>query len=191
MIDIDKLALPTQLKTSTDPAASVNYATSLLPEEFQNKTCVWQLSASCCLVNDSIFSAHLFFWLSEPLANEHLRLWAKNVNAQAGIKLIDPALFNAVQIHYTANPIFDGREDPIKADRVGIIRGASDEVSLILKPPQKTEQSRPTSDSSTVRGLGYEGQMAYLGDGQGNQGFNDVLLKATAAFVAARTKEKA
>lgn len=191
MIDIDKLALPSQLKTSTNPAASVNYAISLLPEEFRNKTCVWQLSASCCLMDDSIFSAHLFFWLSELLANEHLRLWAKNVNVQAGIKLIDPALFNAVQIHYTANPIFDGREDPIKADRVGIIRGASDEVSLIFKPPQKTEQSRSTSDSSTVRGLGYEGQMAYLGDGQGNQGFNDVLLKATAKFVAARTKEMA
>jgi len=46
-----------------------------------------------------------------------LKRWATAVNAAAGEKLIDPALYSPVQPHYTAAPIFIGCPDPLAARR--------------------------------------------------------------------------
>lgn len=191
MIDVDKLILPAELTITTEPISSVAHVISLLPDEFCDKSCVWQLSASCALEDPHVFSAHLFFWLSNPIANEHLRAWAVAVNTQAGIKLIDPALFNATQIHYTSNPIFHDVEDPIKAERIGLLRGKSDEVSLNITEATQIGYSSYKGEAAGISDVGYEGKMAYLGDASGSHGFNNVLLSATAAFVAVKTKEQA
>ena len=56
-------------------------------------------------------------------------------NARAGMKLIDPALFNDVQAHFTAAPVFEGLVDPFSV-RSGLVRKEVDEVALKLPAPK-------------------------------------------------------
>lgn len=64
--------------------------------------------------------------MAEPLTSAQLRAWAK----AAGLKA-DLALFNPVQVHYTASPVFEpGQTDPY-AERSGLVSGLfGDEVVL-------------------------------------------------------------
>jgi hypothetical protein len=74
-------------------------------------------------------SAHVFFWLKDKTQN--IDQWAKNLNAQRGFTVIDPAPLRTVQPNFTARPIFIGIADPLGDDRLGIVRKESDEVDLV------------------------------------------------------------
>jgi hypothetical protein len=102
MIDVDKLALPEGMSVREDTLASLEYAIGLLPAEFQDSSVFWQLSGSAGVFDDGHISAHLYYWLDTPIANDVLRQWAKGCDR----RLVDPAVFNAVQPHYTAAPLF-------------------------------------------------------------------------------------
>lgn len=125
------------------------------------------------------------FWLTKPWANEHLKRWASSVNAQRDQKLIDDSLFNAVQIHFIADPECVNFEDPLKGRRLGIHSAEQDEVELAFDPTTQVA-SRSQYTGATVSGVGYEAKMAQLGDGPAQEGFHNVLLSATAAYVAAQ-----
>lgn len=71
---------------------------------------VYQLSAGCG-IDPHELSAHLFFISSTPISNSALKRFAKSVNHRAGFTLLDPALHQAVQPIYTANPIIKNKND--------------------------------------------------------------------------------
>ena len=88
MIDVDKLALPEGMSVRDDTLASLEYAIGLLPAEFQDSSVFWQLSGSAGVFDDGHISAHLYYWLDKPIANDVLRQWARGCDR----RLVDPVI---------------------------------------------------------------------------------------------------
>ena len=137
MFDIDDLALPEAVDPTSQ--AAVVYAISKMPACFHDRDCVYHFSSSAGLARQ-VFKGHLAFLLEEPVGSADLRNWAvKYVNQDSDLVKIDPALFNAVQIHYIADPIFEDLSmDPFAGQsRVGLIQGTHRRVpvSSIIEPP--------------------------------------------------------
>ena len=118
MIDVDKLLLSEGLNILQEPLRAIEFAVQQLPPEFHETSYHWQLSASAGLKETNTLSAHLYFWLDRPRSNESLRAWARGLGNK---RLVDPAVFNAVQLHYTAVPLFsDSSADPFIKNRSGL-----------------------------------------------------------------------
>jgi len=139
---------------SVDPAqdpetAIEEWIAAHLPAAFHDVSAVWQLSASAGVKPG--LRAHLWYWLAEPANGAQLKAWAK---ANGGV---DPSFFENVRIHYTADPLFQGVDDPV-ARRLGMIEGLfSDEVALDLgAAPMVDDENEIDPDAeldSVVAGL--------------------------------------
>ena len=186
MIDVDKLALPEGICVGEDTLASLEYAIGLLPAEFQDSSVFWQLSGSAGVFDDGHISAHLYYWLDKPIANDVLRQWAKGCDR----RLVDPAVFNAVQPHYTAAPLFsEGCVDPFPDSRSGLIKKANAWVCLEVRqrtaePRQPRKAATQDQDLSDDRVRGFSNILATLGDHDDGSGFNEPLLRAVASYVS-------
>lgn len=127
LIDVDNFE-PLCSDALTDPRGAIDeFVFTMLPEPFRAAGYHWQLSNSAGHPSKgSELRAHLWFWLAEPLTSAQLRAWAKATGLKA-----DLALFNPVQVHYTALPVFEpGQTDPY-AERSGLVPGVfGDEVVL-------------------------------------------------------------
>lgn len=202
MIDIDKLALPAALNLSkTTLPRVIRHVVARLPDEFHNATFHCQLSSSAGISDPTKVSMHLWFWLDRPIPDQDLKRWGTAVNAASGIKLIDTALFNDVQAHYTAAPLFKGMDNPFP-ERSWLVRKGRDEVALVLPSsvpkPSDTGKSRPAKSvagktrttksvlTSSSAGLGFDYHVASIGDHAGGEGFHEPLLRAAASYVATR-----
>lgn len=183
MLDIDKLPLPNHIDLIASPEDAARFAIEQLPKEFHEASVFWHLSSSAGIKSIGTVSIHLHYWLVDAKTSFELREWGKAFNAVNGKNLIDTALFNPVQPHYTADPVFVGGDvDPLKGKRSGFIRGKTDEVRLVpiaLPPVSRTETS---SSPLTSRTHGYEQILSELGDDKG--GFHYPLLRATSSFAA-------
>ena len=116
-IDVDK----SECKTPGE------FIRSNLPSCFHDCSYVLQYTSSHGHPSrEGLLSCHLWFWLSEPRTSAELKQWAESVKLNA-----DRALFNAVQIHYTADPVMElGLIDPFKSSRVQFVKDESDTVTL-------------------------------------------------------------
>lgn len=103
--------------TRDDLKRAVSYARSLLPAEFHGAACVYRWSSSAGLDQWTTISLHLWFWLSRPVACRSIRDWAEKA------QIVDASLFSPAQAHYTADPIFDGVDDPLGDARLGMLEG--------------------------------------------------------------------
>jgi hypothetical protein len=186
-IDFDKVPLPPGLSLQQDIGGVCEHLVRLLPVEFHATSYHWQLSSSAGITDPSVVSLHLWFWLDRPIPDAPLKAWAEHWNAEAGMKLIDPALFNDVQAHYTAAPIFDGLSDPFSV-RSGLMRKAVDEVALKLPPPQKKSPVRASGNPLQLSG-GFEAFLAQIGDHEGGLGFHNPIIRAVASFVATHGRD--
>jgi hypothetical protein len=144
MIDMDKVTIPAGLVGDLD--RSRRYLLSLLTPEFQNAAHHYQWSASTGLNGFSTLSIHLFFMLDRPVSNADMKMWANwsnEASRKRGLgKLVDPAVYSAVQVHYTAAPIFGrGVVDPLLGRRSGFVPGHPT-VRLNLAPAYRAEQMR-------------------------------------------------
>ncbi len=130
MIDIDKYECLFHDPVADAEAAIQQYISERLPPQFALASFHWQLSAGAGVgANAGILKAHVWFWLRQAHTSEELRDWAKSVNRQSPDAL-DIALYDTIQAHYTANPVFDhGVTDPV-AVRSGFYEGLSDDVEL-------------------------------------------------------------
>ena len=73
MLDIDNWPLPSRADLADDPDIWVDAAIrELLPPAFHDAECWWQLSSSAGFVPE-ILKVHLFFWLTAPETNDHIR----------------------------------------------------------------------------------------------------------------------
>lgn len=138
MLDIDGVLLPPGMDALSPEALA--YVITLLPSVFHNVTFIAQWSNSAGL-KPGVIKVHLWFWLNEPLGSAELRTWAKSLGG-----LIDPAVFNVVQPHYTARPIFHGIEDPAPV-RTLLVKQAKDTVSLVIHPLRAMSANKPAAPS--------------------------------------------
>ena len=179
VIDIDHIACPAGIDPSTDPEGAVEHAAALLPAEFAAATFFWQFSSSQSVFSNKELSLHLWFWNRVPLSDATLTRWAISVNAAAGRKLVDPALYRAVQAHYVAAPIFGkGIDDPLPR-RCALRRGLDDEVDILIPPPHPKDAFEPSGGFDPGRGV-----EAWLSEVGGPRGSRGPILSAIASFFA-------
>ncbi|HEX2939587.1 MAG TPA: hypothetical protein VHO91_00975, partial [Rhodopila sp.] len=171
MIDIDGWPLPEWADLGDDPDGAIDHAIhELLPAEFHDAECWWQLSASAGFVA-GILKAHLFFWLTEPASNDHI----KKV-LQQHAPAVDRAPFSAAQPHFIAAPIIVNGHDPLPR-RTGWRKGLEPAVTL---PALRAEPIKPRT--VTGRGGTVAGALAGLGHGEGGEGFHAPLRRATLMY---------
>ena len=136
-VDADSVPPPPGLDLR-DGAACCGFIRSLLPAEFQEAPCWWQLTAGH--LRKPGIRCRLWFLLDREVEDAALRRWAITVNHAAGFTLVDHALFNPTQPHYTARPIFhDEADDPVLV-RTGVLPGLVERVKLEL--PQAASRVR-------------------------------------------------
>jgi hypothetical protein len=191
MLDIDKQLLPSTIDLLTHPVEAIEHLISQLPAEFHSCSVHYQLSGSAGVDYNDRVSAHLVFWLAKPTTSAQLKEWAKAVNDKH--KLIDDALFNPVQPHYTSKPNFPtGYTDPFAGRRSGLIKKSHEAVTIDYSLVEKVKQLRLTHPQQHFEGVsGYENILAQLGDGLGGDGFHNPLLRSVASHVAVSGREKA
>ena len=119
MLDIDDLDCPAD---KTDPNTKIAYAIEQLPKEFLQTNFYYHFSSSMGIKPG--IRVHLWFWLDRPCSDEEMKAWLADAP-------VDLCLFNPVQLHLTANPLFiDGAVDPLP-ERSGLytVEGWTDSVS--------------------------------------------------------------
>lgn len=115
--DLDKVATPPQLDPALRPAEAAAWLRSRMPDEFADVACVAQWSASAGLDGWRTLSAHLWFLVDGEASDEALASWARDIDLCADARLFDP-----VQLHFTAAPLFLEGADPV-GERVFILDG--------------------------------------------------------------------
>ncbi|WP_435137733.1 hypothetical protein [Pseudopelagicola sp. nBUS_19] len=101
LIDIDELLIPKGLEDFKSHLPElVENSIQQLPAEFQNVHCWYQFSSSMGIKQGKI-RIHLWFWLSRKVADIEMKAWLCTSPA-------DLHLFQPVQMHYIAKPMFNG-----------------------------------------------------------------------------------
>lgn len=137
MFDFDKLKCPDYFDAAKNPDEIVKWARETLPTPFKKASCHYKFSSSQNMYKESAASLHLWFWLERAVSDDELKRYFRIHPAP-----IDMALFNPVQIHYTARPIFDGLEDPLPK-RSGVLAGSHASVPLLDIPPEEVKVIKP------------------------------------------------
>jgi hypothetical protein len=178
LVDLDHLPAAALTDARTDPEGAIQYLIGRLPPEFADVSCWWQCSSSQGLPGTEDFlSAHLWYWCARLYSDDELTRWATFVNRNG--KLIDGALFRAVQPHYVAAPLFCGLTDPLTR-RCGVWHGLDDALELIL-PPADARSPDQISRGGHEPGLGVRAYLARIG---GPDGFRQPIVSAVASHIA-------
>jgi|EndMetStandDraft_9_1072997.scaffolds.fasta_scaffold02779_5 hypothetical protein len=138
MIDVDKM----EADPTWTPAQRIAAIIAKLPPAFRGADFHFQWSSKAGLDGWRTISAHLWFWLSEPVTSADLKARAKDERWKEDHG-VDIGLYQPVQIHYTAAPVYLGADDPLKGQRSQLIRLNRREVTLPPWAP-KVEEYRPT-----------------------------------------------
>jgi hypothetical protein len=127
LIEVDKFE-PLIADPIRDPLGAIaEYIATELPPCFQQASYHWQLSNSFAHPQKPGLRVHLWFWLRTPRTSADLRAWASVAQLNC-----DKAVFDEIQVHYTAAPRFaPGVRDPVSV-RSGFVAGAVDDVDLNL-----------------------------------------------------------
>jgi hypothetical protein len=94
-----------------------------LPRCFISAGCVVQWSSSAGVGGWSKLKAHLWFILDRPAYCKSWKEWLALEVAAGRSCAVDGALYNPVQPHYTAAPIFRGVADPLAGERLLLVPG--------------------------------------------------------------------
>ena len=121
---------PDGIDPNADPVGAIDqYIGNCLPECFQGRSYIWQLSASAGAPGkDGILKVHLWFWSESAYTGPQITAWARATGTQ-----LDISVLRKVQPNFTASPVFEpGVVDPI-ANRIGFESGwAGDAVPLLI-----------------------------------------------------------
>jgi hypothetical protein len=136
-LDLDKWLWPAGVlrpEDGGDPWEGLMVALRALPAPFRRASCVVQWSSSAGVNGWDVLKCHVWFWADRAVCSASLRDYFKAYNVeryQAGLAGVDLALFNAVQVHYCADPLFEGVADPLAAHgRWRRLEGAHDTLGL-------------------------------------------------------------
>lgn len=204
MLDLDGVLLPATMSVITDPADVAAFLVDMVAghaPELEGVTAVVQFSSSAGLAEQAEIEAatgqpdrwagvvkpgnrigaHVWFWLTEPRDDDGLKRWGARINAEAGGKVIDTALFQSVQLHFTAAPLFgQGLHDPLQGRRVVLVEGSEDAAAITI--PAKPERGTNTPGESRFAGIGYTGRLEAIGTPAA--GFHEPINAAISAFIA-------
>lgn len=181
-LDIDSVSAP-HLDVITDPSGAAHYVLDVIKQhapELDGVTCWASFSSSAGVRNETSAKLHVWFWLDREYSTAELKRWSAHVNARAEFKLIDPAVFGAVQPNYTARPVFTGMPDPLPVKRrFMLIDGHTEHATLAIAAdqPRRPSAQRAGSDS----GGSFAWGLAMIG---GEGGLRQPALSALAARVA-------
>jgi len=141
MLDFDKVECPAYLNPLVAPDAAAEWVKQSLPHPFNTASCIYKFSSSQSVpkkiggdVADTV-SVHFVFWLNRPVAETELKAFFKMHPCG-----VDPALFSAVQVHYTASPIFLNMTDPLPK-RIGMLKGSLETVVIPIIPAATAKKS--------------------------------------------------
>jgi P4 family phage/plasmid primase-like protien len=125
-----------QVLAREDPVELISWlrAEKLSPE-LRDVSTFWQYSSSMGTKGWSQLKLHLWFYLDEAFTSPQLKRWGKRVNSDQNLAEVDLSLFRPTQIHYTAAPLFEGK-DPIKL-RSGRLNGVKDAARLEIPVEQR------------------------------------------------------
>jgi putative DNA primase/helicase len=135
MADVDDWTPGTADPIREPEAAIAEWVASELPDDFQGISYTWQLSGSAgAPKNAGKLKAHVWFMLETPYTSAELRAWVT-----AKLPSVDAALFDEIQLHYVAAPVFaPGVADPVPR-RFGFAEGLCGDFV-----PLKIETNLPT-----------------------------------------------
>lgn len=187
-LDIDNVD-ESHLDIVNCPEEARQYVRGLIAKaapELEGAACWMSWSSSAGVFDRTRVKVHIWYWLAEPYTCAQLKVWGKQVNARAGFKLVDLALFQSVQPNYTARPLFKGMDDPFPgAARAAVVDGHAPTL-VIEKPPPRPARSgtniiggRGGSSSPRIEAI-----VATMGDGVGKYGFHQPWNSALATFYA-------
>jgi hypothetical protein len=143
---------------------------------------IYSLSSSYGIT--SSLHVHVFVLLDRPYSGDELKLWAGEVNdrgKEAGAvgKVVDPALFNGVQAHYTAAPVFGkGVVDPVTDGRTKLVVRGERFATLAIPRTRKALGSCSSGDYKAF--VGFDGYLSRIGD---KDGFHGHIMSAIASYV--------
>jgi hypothetical protein len=178
MVDGDHLLEPPLTDLVNRPIDAVQHVIGRLPPELHDVTCFWQLSSSAGLPgSEGFLSLHLWYWCARPYSDEELTRFANFFNRDE--RIIDIAVYRAVQPHYIAAPLFVGMPDPLPV-RYGVWKGLDDELELII-PPADAKDPEKTAATGYEPGEGVEHFLAQIG---GPQGFRWPMFQAISSWIA-------
>ena len=149
LIDIDDLLIPKGLEDFKSHLPElVENSIQQLPPEFQNVDCWYQFSSSMGIKHGKI-RIHLWFWLSRKVTDFEMKAWL-------GTSEVDLNLFQPVQMHYIAKPIFNGGAiDPLPK-RSGLFEAGAG-IDTVTVPSDLAFRSAVASTSSKQRTRGKSG----------------------------------
>lgn len=189
-VDIDCIDEP-HLDVVNRPDEARQHALGVIAKfapELIGAACWMSWSSSAGVHDKTRVKLHVWYWLAQPYTCAQLKLWGKQVNARAGFKLVDLALFQSVQPNYIARPLFEGMDDPFPGGaRAVVIEGRMPTLSIEARPPllhaaatriaRGAVGGRGGSSSSSI-----EAAIASMGEGTG--GFHGPWLTAMSRFYA-------
>jgi hypothetical protein len=208
MADLDDVPLPASMSVTADPHEAAAHLVGLLTgfaPDLVDVTAVVQFSSSAGIADIAEAEAvaglpprwagvakpgnrvggHIWFMLARPESSAAVKRWALGVNARAGKKLVDPALFQSIHLHYVAAPIFgQGLRDPLAGRRVQIVQGLEDAATLTIPEFSTAPLRGATADfagwGNGFAGGGFEARLAAIG----TTGFHAEINAAVASYVA-------
>jgi hypothetical protein len=121
MIDIDSFPWGGDLQ---DHKATLEYASSQLPPEFQLADCWYHFSSSMGIKQG--IRVHMWYWLERPCSDDEMKAWLSGCP-------VDLRLFNPTQIHLTANPQFIGGASDPYPNRSGMFE-AGQQITTVTVP---------------------------------------------------------
>jgi virulence-associated protein E/primase-like protein len=144
LIEVDEFEPLADSITETDVAIE-EYLLSHLPDEFNGCSYHWQLSNSAGHPSKvGKLKVHLWFWSERAYTSAELKAWARSINLQADLSVMQP-----VQVHYTAAPVMaDGVICPVWL-RSGFHAGVMGcEVPLVIDQAVIDTANRPAHTSA-------------------------------------------
>ena len=179
MCDCDLSPAPEGIDPVTAPEAALDHVLGLLPAGLASADVVYTWGSSQGM-KPGYLSLHLFALTDRPYTDAELTRWALLVNAAAGRKLLDPAVYRPVQPHYTAAPTFGpGLVDPLAGRRIGLRKGPGREAVLEIPPaaPAPVRGSR----HGLGQAVGFEAHVGRIGT---EAGFCEPIKSAIGAYVS-------
>jgi hypothetical protein len=120
MIDLDSKPEPTHFNWLDDPRRAALWAAEMyLPSAWKGVRFFYQYSGGAGIKPG--LRLHFWFWLDRAYSTVELK---SDFARRYGKDRFDLAIFNPVQPHYTAAPVFENRPDPLSGRRSGFAGGA-------------------------------------------------------------------
>lgn len=173
--DFDGTALPSGVDP-LDPLELGDWLRGRMPPEFHDAAAIVQLTSSAGIKPGG--NARLWVMFDRPLLGSVVEGWLRACGVQ-----LDPVTLLPAEPIYVASPLFVDGED-FMPQRWALLPGLQDVVELPDPLPQAPYRSATLGTGELRRGIGLDGFVARLGDGEGRVGFRRPIFSAVCSMAA-------